>query len=81
MENQENQDIQEIETIRENAIKKEFNNIEYQKIYYQKNKDKLLEKLKEKSKCEICNGSYSYVSKNRHLNSEKHKRFVLSNSS
>ena len=77
----ENQDIQEIETIRENAIKKEFNNIVYQKIYYQKNKDKLLEKLKEKSKCEICNGSYSYVSKNRHLNSEKHKRFVLSNSS
>jgi len=65
----------------ETGIKKEFDNIEYQKKYYQKNKDKLLEKLKEKTKCEICNGSYSYVSKNRHLNSEKHKRFVLSNNS
>jgi len=75
----ENQDLQEIQTIQENAIKKEFNNIEYQKKYYLKNKDKLLVKLKEKSKCEICNGSFSYVSKNRHLNSEKHKRKILSN--
>ncbi len=73
----ENQDLQEIQTIQENAIKKEFNNIEYQKKYYQKNKDKLLVKLKEKSICELCGGSYSYVSKNRHLNSEKHKRKLI----
>ena len=33
-----------------NATKKEFNNIEYQKEYYKKNKDKLLTKLKEKTK-------------------------------
>ena len=56
--------------------KKEFNNIEYQKKYYQDNKNKLLDKLKQKSKCEICNGSYSYVSKNRHLQSAKHKKFI-----
>ena len=56
--------------------KKEFNNVEYQKKYYQDYKDKLLERLKQKSKCEICNGSYSYVSKNRHLQSAKHKKFI-----
>ena len=63
----ENQIIQD-----NNATKKEFNNIEYQKEYYKKNKDKLLTKLKEKSKCEICGGSFSYVSKNRHIKTNKH---------
>jgi hypothetical protein len=56
--------------------KKEFNNVEYQKKYYQDNKEKLLEKLKQKSKCDLCGGSYSYVSKNRHLQSVKHKKFT-----
>jgi hypothetical protein len=67
----ENQNIQD-----DTTTKKEFNNIEYQKEYYKKNKDKLLTKLKEKTKCELCGGSYSYVSKNRHNNSEKHKKKI-----
>jgi hypothetical protein len=56
----------------DNATKKVFNNIEYQKEYYKKNKDNILTKLKEKTKCDICGGSYSYVSKNRHNNTNKH---------
>jgi hypothetical protein len=59
--------------------KKVFNNIDYQKEYYQKNKDKLLTKLKEKTVC-VCGGSYSYVTKNRHYNSGKHKKYVANNS-
>ena len=46
----------------------------YQKEYYQANKEKLLDRLKQKTICNICGGSYSYVSKNRHMESEKHKK-------
>jgi len=53
-----------------------FNNIEYQKEYYKNNKNELLEKLKKKSKCELCGGSYSYVGRNRHNLSNKHIRAI-----
>jgi hypothetical protein len=56
-----------------------FNNIEYQKEYYKNNKNKLLEKLKNKSKCDLCGGSYSYVGRNRHNLSNKHIRSLNKN--
>lgn len=56
-----------------------FNNIEYQKEYYKNNKNDLLNRLKQKTICETCGGSYSYVGKNRHNLSNKHIRSLNKN--
>lgn len=45
---------------------------EYYKEYYNKNKSELLEKLKKKVKCSICDCKYSKSSKSNHLKSKKH---------
>lgn len=56
-----------------------FNNSEYQKEYYKNNKNELLERLKKKTKCDLCGGSYSYVGRNRHNLSNKHIRSLNKN--
>lgn len=48
-----------------------FNNIEYQKQYYIKNKDKLKDKLLTKIKCNLCNCYVCYTILRRHQRSRK----------
>ncbi len=38
----------------------------YNKNYYETNKDKILEKLTSKVKCEFCNRQVSYANLNKH---------------
>jgi hypothetical protein len=45
----------------------------YNERYYNKKKDKLLEKAKEKVYCEICDAYINKSSYLRHLKSSKHK--------
>lgn len=42
--------------------------------YYQKNKQKVLEKKNKKCICE-CGGSYTNANKSKHIKSKKHKQF------
>lgn len=56
-----------------------ISNSEYQKEYYKNHKNELLTRLKQKFICDVCGGSYSYVSKNRHNESAKHQKKLNSN--
>lgn len=47
----------------------------YNKTYYNKNKDKYIERSKNLD-CEICRGSYNYYSKSRHIRSKRHLKFL-----
>ena len=40
------------------------------KKYYQQNKEKILTKLAEKDKCELCGAIYTKIHRHRHLNSQ-----------
>jgi hypothetical protein len=44
---------------------------EYQKVYYEKNKDNIKGKMKEKILCE-CGGEYTKYNKNNHDKTKKH---------
>ena len=55
-----------------NPIKKYDSKI-YNKTFYEKNKDKVLEKII----CSICCGSYTYYNKSKHNKSNKHKQVQL----
>lgn len=46
-----------------------------QKIYYKNNRDRIIEKQKNKINCE-CGKSYTYVNKLRHLKTSKHLKFI-----
>jgi hypothetical protein len=48
-----------------------MNTQEYNKMYYDKNKQRILEKMQEKTVCEICNSSVSKSHMNRHLKTKK----------
>jgi hypothetical protein len=52
-------------------------NKEYQKKYYKENKEKLLGKLKQKTECELCGGRFSYVARNKHALTKKHKLAIF----
>ncbi len=49
-----------------------FDKKEYNKIYYEKNKEKHLNYLTEKIECEICNVSVSRTNLSSHKKSNKH---------
>lgn len=52
------------------------NNPEYFKEYYSKNKDRIIERMKEKVQCEVCNKSICRSSYSRHCNGKTHKRRI-----
>lgn len=63
---------------------------EYNKKYYNENRDKILQKkkeyreqnedkLKEKFKCE-CGGNYTFNNKAHHLKTKKHQEYLLKGS-
>ena len=54
-------------------IKKKYNS-----TYYNKNKDKLLENMKTKIKCE-CGASVCKINLYRHLKTNKHQKFLNRN--
>lgn len=47
---------------------------EYNKQYYQKNRDKLIEYSKVPITCNVCNKVYQKSNWSKHINSEKHIR-------
>ena len=49
----------------------------YNAKYYEKNKDKILNNLKDKIKCDICNSQFCKSGYYRHIDSRKHKYAVL----
>ncbi len=56
-------------------LKKNHN--QKQKQYYDENKKKVLEKMKEKFDCE-CGAKYTYGHKTRHINTAKHQSYLSS---
>lgn len=46
--------------------------LEYNKKYLEKNKERLNKLRNEKINCSICNGKYTYTNYTRHLGTEKH---------
>ena len=48
-------------------------NKEYKRKYYEKNKEKLIEKVK----CELCGGEYQKSSKSKHENTRRHNELLL----
>jgi len=48
----------------------------YNKLYYEKNKEKLLNNCKIKIYCDICRCEYVKSSKTNHENSNKHKNAI-----
>ena len=55
--------------------KKKYNQINYNKKFNGKNK----EKIKKKHTCDICFGSYTYYNKSKHLKSKRHILFCNKN--
>ncbi len=53
--------------------------LEYNKCYYEKNKDKLLEKMNKKEYCIICDCYFSFVNKMRHYKTKKHINKLFQN--
>lgn len=47
---------------------KKYDTKQYNKNFFSKNE----EKIKEKVKCNICCGSYTYFNKSKHIRSKKH---------
>ena len=54
-----------------NKFKK--NNPEYFKKYYAKNKDKIIQRMREKVHCDVCNKDICRASYRRHCNGKVHK--------
>lgn len=46
------------------------------KNYYENFKNKNVDKIKEKSVCEICGGSYTYFNKSSHMKTKRHLNCV-----
>lgn len=46
---------------------------EYSKKYYEKNRDKILEKARTKVTCELCGGKMTNSSKSKHFLTDKHQ--------
>lgn len=46
------------------------------KNYYENFKNKNVDKIKEKSVCKICSGSYTYFNKSSHTKTKKHLNCV-----
>jgi hypothetical protein len=44
----------------------------YKREYYDKFREKNLDKIQEKQQCSTCGGSYTYYNKSRHIRSAKH---------
>lgn len=44
----------------------------YERIWYQKNKEKRLQFLKRRVVCEICEKQYTYVNKSKHIKTKYH---------
>lgn len=64
----------------EENLKIPYNRKEYLKSYYASNKEKLLDKCKEKLTCEDCGLSYARSAKTNHLKSMRHRYIKAVNS-
>lgn len=54
-----------------NEKRKDYNKIN-NKLYYEKNKQKILDHKNTKHICEVCGGKYSNTSKAKHFKTKKH---------
>ena len=52
-------------------------NSEKMKLYLKKYRETHSELMKKKTKCEVCNGSYSYANHSAHCRTMKHKYALL----
>ena len=59
-------------------VRSRIETIEYKKLYYDVNKDKINIKRNEKYNCE-CGGKYTRQHKSHHFKSQKHQEFIKSN--
>lgn len=46
---------------------------EYNKLYYQKNKERILKQILEKVECDVCHCFVAKCNMNKHIKSNKHK--------
>lgn len=73
--NQENQNQEIKKSTR--GRPKTVNGVYDSKKYYQTFKNKNSDKIKEKVKCELCGGVYSYFNQSHHKSSIRHKNALL----
>jgi hypothetical protein len=52
------------------------NIVENKNKYFRKFYENNIDKLKEKTICPICGGSYDYFNKSRHIKSKKHLKYI-----